>query len=307
MPKMNIVRRQHIDASIDKVYQSLCSMKTWQDWSPWLISDPKAKVNVAADDQSYEWEGPRVGSGNMKIVKSNPNSSIDYDLNFLKPWKSHAKVKFEVSEKDGGTEVAWHMDSSLPWFMFWMKKQMEAFLGNDYERGLKMLKDQMEHGYVQSKLDWKGEAQFPGCKFIGIKRSCTIDEMPSVMQKDFTKLMEFGHQSDAAEPEKAFSQYHKFDFVKKTCSFTSGLPMKTIPADLPQGVFVSELPATKINTVQHTGRYDHLGNAWTTMYTMARNKELKVKKGFDPFETYGNSPMNTKPEDLISYINFAVK
>jgi len=307
MPKMNIVRREHINAPIDKVYNTLHSMKSWQDWSPWLISDPDAVVNVAADDQSYEWEGSRVGSGNMKILKADPNRSIDYDLNFLKPWKSNAKVKFEVSEKDGGTEVAWHMDSQLPWFMFWMKKQMEAFVGNDYKRGLMMLKDQMEHGHVQSKLDWKGESQFPGCQFIGIRRDCTIAEMPSIMEKDFTKLMEFGYQSEDAQPEAAFSQYHKFDFVKQTCSFTSALPMKKMPEKMPEGTFAGKLPATKINTLQHTGRYDHLGNAWTTMYTMQRNKEFKMRKGIDPFETYGNSQKNTAPEELISYINFAVK
>jgi hypothetical protein len=45
----------------------------------------------------------------------------------------------------------------------------------------------------------------------------------------------------------------------------------------------------------------------TTMYTMHRNKEISIKKGYHPFETYGNSPKDTDPKNLITYINFALK
>ena len=34
-------------------------------------------------------------------------------------------------------ELTWTMDSSLPFFLFWMKKSMEGFIGMDYDPGLK--------------------------------------------------------------------------------------------------------------------------------------------------------------------------
>lgn len=307
MSKMIIAKTKHINAPISKVFDILSDMSTWSKWSPWLIMDPAATVDVAADNKSYSWEGNRVGSGHMEIIKVNDNQSIDYNLTFLKPWKSTAKVKFETIEKDGGTEVTWHMDSSLPWFMFWMKKMMIAFVGNDYERGLNLLKDYAEDGMIHSKINWLGESQFPGCDYIGIKRNCTIEEMPTVMQKDFEDLMAYSQKVEGTDNTKAFSMYHKFDFVKQSARYTAGIPTTNVPSDIPDQFFIGKIPSTKIYTVEHVGPYDHLGNAWTTIHIMNRNKEIKGRKDIHPFETYGNSPEDTDPKELITHINFAVK
>lgn len=307
MPKVQVVKIKQINAPISKVHSILSNMSSWSKWSPWLIMDPDTKVDVAADNKSYSWVGDRVGSGHMSITNERENESINYDLTFLKPWKSTAKVKFTTTEKDGGTEVAWHMDSSLPWFMFWMKKMMMAFIGNDYERGLNLLKDYVEDGQVHSKLNWLGESQFPGCDYIGIKRNCTIEEMPSTMKADFENLMSYGESVEGTDRTKAFSMYHKFDFVKGLVSYTAGIPTTKIPSDLSDQFIIGKIPATKIYTLEHIGPYDHLGNAWTTIHMMNRNKEIKGRKDIHPFETYGNSPADTDPKELITHINFAVK
>jgi len=306
MPKMNLTRNKIINVSPKKVHGILSDMSSWGNWSPWLISDPDASVDVAPDNKSYSWQGNRVGSGNMKIT-SFDNNSINYDLNFIKPWKSEAKVKFEIKEVDEGSEVSWSMDSSLPWFMFWMKNMMTAFVSNDYDRGLSLLKDYAEDGKIHSKLNWIGETEYPGCDFVGIKRTCKISEMPNVMKTDFENLIAYGATIDGADMSQAFSQYHKFDFVKQIASFTSGLPIKSTSGNLPKDAFVGKLKPVKVYKIEHVGPYDHLGNAWSTIYGMHRNKEIKGIRGYHPFETYGNSPKNTDPKDLITYINFPIK
>ena len=40
---------------------------------------------------------------------------------------------------------------------------------------------------------------------------------------------------------------------------------------------------------------------------MVQNKELRLNKKIAPFETYGNSPKDTQPADLIAYINFPIQ
>lgn len=307
MPKMNIVKRKQINAPVEKVFETLNHMSNWQTWSPWLIMDPDTKVEVSENEKSYSWAGKRTGEGSMQISQETKNKSIDYDLTFLKPWKSEAKVKFTTTAKNGGTEVAWHMNSSLPWFMFWMKKNMTAFIGNDYERGLNLLKDYIEDGKIHSKLNWKGESQYPGCNYLGIRRTCSIAEMPKLMEADFTKLLAYSRSTEGANIEGAFNQYHKFDFIKGIVDYTAGVPFDNIPSDFPSDFLLGSLAPTKLYTLEHAGPYHHLGNAWSTMYTMHRNKEIKIKKKYHPFETYGNSPKNTDPKDLISYINFALK
>ena len=307
MPKMNISRSVHINAPSSKVYNTLTDMANWKMWSPWIIAEPEAKIDVKPDNNAYSWEGKRLGSGGMEITKTKENKEVTYDLNFIKPWKSYAAIKFDLEEKNNGTEVTWHMDSSLPWFMFWMKKNMEAFLGSDYERGLLLLKDYVEDGKAHSHLGWNGVKEYPGCTFVGIKRSTSQAEMPSLMQADFERLIAYAMTLDGSKKEESFSQYHKFDFVKKTASYTCGVPVKSAPENLPEGMFVGQLAPTKVYQIEHTGPYAHIGNAWSTGHMMMRNKEFKGSKKYHPFETYGNSPKNTAPNDLISYINFPLK
>lgn len=307
MPKMHINKSIKIDAPIEKVYKTLNDFNHWTAWSPWLITEPEVKVKVSDDSKYYEWEGKRTGSGHMKIVDEQTPHHIEYDLTFLKPWKSHSKVGFDCVKDGDGTKVYWTMDSSLPFFMFWMKKSMEAFVGADYERGLALLKDYVEEGEVSSKLEFKGYGQYPGCQYIGISRKTNMDKIDTDMKADFEKVGEYAHSNMDNLAGTPFSIYHKWDFAKGDVSYTSGVPVKEMPADLPEGFISGSIPATKIYTVRHIGPYKHLGNAWTTLYMMQRGKEIKPVKGIHPFESYVNSPTEVDENDLITDINFAVK
>ena len=306
MPLIKIVKSKHINAPIDKVYGIISDLGQWQVWSPWLIMDPDTEVKIN-DRKSYSWEGTRTGTGNMQIVDEKQNSFVAYNLIFLKPWKSKAKVRMEVTKSNGGTDVSWHMDSTLPWFMFWMKKIMETYVGMDYDRGLNLLKDYAEDGKVHSKLNFLGESQYAGCNYIYIKEKCTIDEMPISMQKNFEDLMPYAHKTEGMRPHDAICIYHKFDAVNDICEYTAGVPYDELPSDLPSHYKLGKQEATKIYTLEHVGPYTHLGNAWSTLQNMIRSKELKIVKNYHPFETYGNSPKDTHPYELISRIHFAVK
>ena len=156
MPKMNIDKSIVINKKPGEIFKYLNDFNEWVFWSPWLITDPDAKTKVSEDGKYNEWDGKVVGSGNMTILSEKENESIDYNLTFLKPWKSKAKVSFILKPTAEGTEVHWTMESGLPFFLFWMKKMMVAFIGMDYDRGLGMLKSYAEEGKVPSKLNIKG-------------------------------------------------------------------------------------------------------------------------------------------------------
>ena len=307
MPKMHIKKSIVIGSPIEKIYKTLLDFNQWTVWSPWLIQEPEATVKVLGDGSSYEWEGDRIGSGNMKVTSSSENRSIDYDLTFLKPWKSTAKVRFELNPQDDKTEVTWLMDSSLPFFMFWMKKMMEAFVGMDYDRGLAMLKDYVEDGEVHSKLDFKGTSSYPGCTYIGIKTQCALQAIGDTMKNDFTKIGGFLKERQDLAAGEPFSIYHKWDMVKKQVSYTAGVPVKSVPNDLSSEFITGTIPQTNIYTIGHTGPYAHLGNAWSTLYNMQRSKVFNSNKKIDPFEVYKNDPGEVPGNELITEVNFALK
>jgi predicted transcriptional regulator YdeE len=269
--------------------------------------DPDATVDVREDGKFYTWTGDLTGAGQMEVTGEEANQWANYDLLFLKPWKSKAKVRFETVEKDGGTEVTWFMDSSLPFFLFWMQKTMTAMIGMDYERGLNMLKDLVEDGEVHSILEFKGENEFPGCTYIGVNTTCKMEEVGPKMQEDLGKIWHFIEDKQDLIAGAPFSQYHKWNFSKGLVSYTSGLPVKEIPADLPSGLVGHSIPATKVYTMRHVGHYEHLGNAWSTLQSMKQNKKFKMSKGIHPFEVYESDPTQVDANDLVTEVHFPIK
>ncbi len=320
MSKMNISRSIEINVSIDEVYAQLNQFADWRAWSPWLIMEPEAKLDISSDAKYYEWEGSRVGSGNMKVVDEQPNSKIEYELYFLKPWKSFAKVKFELQELNtsiesthdenhglSSTRVTWSMESNLPFFMFFMKSMMEAFVGSDYERGLAMLKVYLETGNIPFSLEFSGETRFGGCRFIAIKNQCDITDVGNKMKNDFDVISSYIENYPELVNGPAFSIYHDWNLVKGSVAYTSGVPVNNIPSDLPSNFETGEIAPIQVYKVIHKGPYQYLGNAWSTIYAMERNKEFKKNKHFHPFELYLNNPMDVSENELITEICFPVK
>ncbi|MEL6688352.1 MAG: SRPBCC family protein [Pseudomonadota bacterium] len=306
MPKTHVSRSKIINAAPEKVFPAIAQMDQWEVWSPWLMMEPEATVTVADDKRSYRWEGQRVGEGHMAITDSVENQSARYDLTFLKPFKSTAKVGMDLREVDGGTEVTWTMDSQLPFFLFFMKRMMEGFIGMDYERGLNLLKDYVEDGKIHSKLNFKGEWDYDGCTYLGIRRACSLEAMPQLMKEDFERLGPWAAEH-GLRPESMFCIYHDFNPVKGRCEYTAAVPYVDKPENLPDDFITGSQAASRMYTLGHVGPYEHLGNAWSTLHNMIRSKELKVQKGYHPFETYGNSPQDTDPKDLITMVTFALK
>lgn len=304
---MHISRSIEIAKPAEEVYKYLNDFHHWATWSPWIIQEPDCKIHVDEDGKFQSWDGKRIGSGEIRITDESENEYINYDLRFLKPWKSKSKTRFELKSIGDITEVTWIMNGSLPFFMFWMKKMMEAFVGMDYQRGLTMLKDLIEDGQVHSKINMNGESQFSGKKYVAIRTNCTMTELGPNMKEDFEKLGDFFTENKSSGCGEAFSIYHKWDVVSGRASYTSGMFVDQVPDQLPSGFIKGEIPATKIFTIGHTGPYTHLGNAWTTLYTMARNKEIRQNKKIDPFETYKNSPNEVPENELVTEVHIPVK
>jgi len=307
MPKIHVSKSIDIEATPEKIYAIVSDFHKWRPWSPWLVSQPDATVNVRSDGKYYEWHGHRVGSGSIEIAKESAPSSIDYNLTFLKPWKSKATFSFDLAPKGVSTGVSWTMDSSLPFFMFWMKNMMTAFIGADYERGLMMLKEYAEDDKISSELDFKGDGRYDGCSYVGVKTATTMENMSESMTSDFQKLWAYLEDDQDNIGGLPFCIYHKWDMVKGKVAYTAGVPLKALPSKAAEHMTLGHIPPTNVHTVRHIGSYRYLGNAWSTLYTMQRNKEFKMNKKVHPFETYLNNPGEVSESELITEVHFPTR
>ena len=307
MPKMNVSKSMLIAAKPEAVFSKINDFSQWDAWSPWNILEKGIQLKISEGNKFHEWEGDITGSGNMRITSEKENQSVYIDLTFLKPWKSKAKVDFQLTPEGEGTRVVWNMESSLPFFLFFMKKMMVTYIGMDFERGLLLLKDVAEDGEAHCKLDFVGNAVHDGGKYIGVHRRTTTDKAPEQMEADFSKLMEYAAAKENLINGNAFTVYNDWNLVKGNADFVSAVSVSEFPSDLPSGFVKGETPKTEVYTVRSQGPYHHIGNAWTSLEMRARSKKFKKNKGVKPMEVYLNSPKDTAPNELLTEIRMPRK
>ncbi|MCJ8315054.1 MAG: SRPBCC family protein [Pseudomonadales bacterium] len=307
----NLERSIVINKPVAEVFTIVSNFKTWPTWSPWLIQEPNCFVSVTNNattvGHNQSWQGQNIGSGNMSISQIQANTQIDYDLNFLKPWKSQSQTSFKFKEIDGNTHITWSMKSTLPLFLFWMKNMMIALIGNDYVRGLSMLKDLCETGNVNSKLDTEKSTTKAEFYYVGIKRECVVTKIGELMQQDFKTLHNLIKDNTLKQPENVFAIYEKFDLVKGRCQFVSALTYNTQINLNDSQLITGLIPSHKSCIVTHTGEYKHLGNAWATGMGYLRGNKIKQSKQIFPYEIYVSDPEKTEAKDLITEVNFPLK
>ena len=56
MPKIFVSKSVQINAPAEDVFPKLNDFHEWPKWSPWLIQEPVATVDVAEDGKSYSWQ-----------------------------------------------------------------------------------------------------------------------------------------------------------------------------------------------------------------------------------------------------------
>lgn len=281
----------------------------WKHWSPWLCMERNCHVSIGGEAQKplhkQEWDGHRIGSGNM-VMSAQNDTSFSYTLTFLKPWKSKSSVEFLFEEKEGGTIVSWIMNGSLPFFMFFMKKMMKAWVESDFDRGLLMLKDYLETGKIHSDTEVTGCHSKEGFFYLGIDKESSIVDMPDIMSKDFEQLMAWAEASELPEPKEVISFYHKYDLINEHCKYTSALVYDEQPKNT-KNLTSGQVFDHQVLQVVHNGPYKYLGNAWSTVMAEQRSKKLKINKKVSWYERYTNSPADTAEQDLITEINIPIK
>ena len=307
MPSFHVQRSIVIAAPAAQIHEIVRDFRTWPDWSPWLIAEPEATLSFAEDGRSYSWDGKVTGAGVMQVESEDAPGRINYRLDFLRPWKSSNTVGFSFHPKDGGTEVVWTMEGSLPWFMFWMRTMMSGFIGADYDRGLRMLKDRVETGTVPSALEFPGLALVDTFHFVGLRRECPIGGIGPSMQ---ATMEELDSGLDAAGIETAgrpLSVCHHWSPSKDRMTYTLAYPVAAAPAALPDGFVTGRIPGCQTYRVRHTGAYRHLGNAWAAGMMHARSKRFRGRRDLRPFEIYQSDPETTPEPERVVVVHIPAK
>ncbi len=316
MPALQLEESIDINTDIASTRDAIENFNHWPHWSPWLCAEPEARLTYKGEPgqpgHGYDWEGQIVGAGGMELV-ANEADRLKMDLTFLKPFKSTAKVEFKLQQlADDKSRVSWSMDSKLPFFMFFFTKTMQGMIANDYKRGLLLLKEYAETGSTSSAIELAGVQDSPSINYVGVSAECAFDKIGESMEVNMPRLYQHVSESGAEITGSPVSIYNKVKMDFSSCQYTNGIPIASDTADLPAGLLTDEFKAGNIEPgrafkVIHRGKYEHLGNAWSTAYMHMKAQKLKKSKSQAPFEVYVSDPENTPASDLITEIYIPVR
>ncbi len=306
MPKFSVTRHIEVKRSKEELVDYLTDFTTWPAWSPWLVLEPSCEVQFSNFQQqagaNYSWNGQRVGQGSMTLSHVSEDQ-IDLDLEFIRPFKTSAKAQFVLSEgaSPEHTLVEWTMNGSVPWFLFFLKGFFRAMVGMDYDRGLRMLKSVTETGDIPSELSDLGEQILEDTHYVGLKASGTIKDLPQLVEQQMAQINDYCRDNKLPVCGPPFLFYHEMKMSTEWFEFSTCLPVsKPISASAP---FESgHIPACQVYMVEHKGKYDFLGNAWSYLSSVTRQKKFKLKSKPLGLEKYINSPQDVNPDELVTQV-----
>jgi hypothetical protein len=296
-PKQIKVERQvTINKANGLVKEKLSDYKFFHDhWSPWTEKDPAMKTtyegNPGEIGHRYTWSGNKdVGSGAMKLVAYS-GDTIMQTLTFER--EGDSKAYFILKDDNGGTNVTWGMmfDVGFMGRPFMLFMNMDKMLGEDYEKGLSKLKNELESmkdapmtNYEIMEHNWEEKT------FVGTKREkMNASQMGAFFGTNFPKLgADLG--KGKIQPEMAPSAL-VYSWDEKTMDCECAAVMAVPKGTKMKGWETHVVPAAKVLHVAYYGAYEKSGDAHMAIGKYMQEKGLKDQV---VIEEYVTDPMVEK-------------
>ena len=144
-----VTRSAKIDAPPDKVFAQVNTLKLWNAWSPWARLDSKAETTFTGPESgtgsAMRWvsQNNQVGIGTMTITDSKPNESVQFRLDFEKPFKGTNTAEFTFKAEGNQTVVVWTMNGSKNFIakVMGLVFNCDKIVGGMFENGLSNLNE----------------------------------------------------------------------------------------------------------------------------------------------------------------------
>jgi hypothetical protein len=148
-----VVKEILIEKPKQQVFDYVKLLKNQDNYSVWALMDPNMKKGFSGIDGTVgcvsSWESlhKNVGTGEQEIKGIKEGERIDYELRFLKPFKS-TSLAFITTEavSENQTRVKWGFSGKMnyPMNLMLLFMNMEASIGKDFDTGLANLKSILE-------------------------------------------------------------------------------------------------------------------------------------------------------------------
>lgn len=140
-----------LNATPEEIFPFLSNFKLGKEWNPYDQKDPNIKRNFIGVDgtvgSKMEFAGNRqAGSGNLEILKIEPNKMSLIKLVMTKPIHVENFIEYTLEKEENGTNFTWRMygDGGFMGKLMGVLIDCESMILKDFDKGITNLKKRVE-------------------------------------------------------------------------------------------------------------------------------------------------------------------
>ena len=146
----SVAREVIINKPKSMVFDYLKLLKNQNKFSVWATMDPDMKTTFTGTDgtegfiSAWDSENKNVGKGEQEILKIVEGERIDYEIRFIRPFKSISWAFITTTAvNENQTRVHWEFNAKMkyPTNLMLVFMNMEKMIGNDLQKGLENLSE----------------------------------------------------------------------------------------------------------------------------------------------------------------------
>jgi effector-binding domain-containing protein len=273
--EVTVTRTVMINAPKHAVFEQITNFKNWTNWSPWYKMEPTVKMTYNGEDgqvgSSYHWVGEKTGEGEMKLA-SVAGDRADFDLTFIKPFKSTPKSYILAEDTAGMTKTTWgfHQHFGYPWNAMLLFMNMDEMLGKDFNNGLTNMKQHLEgNPSAAGGADIK-EVEYAAHTFVGMRKTVGWNDLSKFAGETYGAL---GKALGSKINGVPVGIYYTWDTVKMNTDAMMGFPVSDTTTKI-KGAVVTNVEASKAFMIAHKGGYASIpaGHMALNKYMAAKGK-----------------------------------
>lgn len=306
------VRRSlKIGAARKSVFDRVRDLRSWPDWSPWLLHEPDATL-VYSDTPDreggwYSWDGRTIGAGRLTHETFTGSERIGQRLEFRRPFRSVCRVWWEFEQADDSTtRVHWNMAGRMPFLFRFMAKRMPDYIGRDFDLGLYRLRGELEPGAEVPRLSFDGPVDLPEQTALTIPFAGHLEAMKKAMREGFPRLGRYVGANKLTVTGFPFALYRKVDPRRMyfECDMAMPVPAGTASTELE----VKTCPGGRYYRTTLKGSYEFLELAWYQAYSHLRMQKIRPQHGRSLLEVYETDPATVShTNEIVTALCIPVK
>ena len=313
--EVSVSRSIVVNAPISSVFDQFNDLDKRIQWSPWEALDSTMVTKVGEVSKGagavYSWTSENSGTGTIKYKEVVENQLIESQLYFDSPDSEPAQGLMIFTQVGDGVRVTWeiHMELGMNPFMRIVGRFMDDMVGPTFDLGLKTVK-QICESEVQKDSSKYSDVEIKmidavSVPYIGIKDSCTMEELSDKIASDFADLGSYMNANELHSIGFVRIVFHKFDPPSKVVFeplFVLGKEITVTTDELHTGITYGG----KVITATHIGPYEKSAHVWEALDLYLVNNGLSIVGS--PWEEYENTPRDEPdPAKLVTNIYMPVK